>query len=274
MIVPISRQVNGEYYCQFLEAKHVLRTEKELADMKKLIADSGFYPYTGEPHEIEGIRKDRVRFNELIDQLILDRMRDWMKLADERLANLKVQFFMLQGNDDHKKCGEIISSAKYVKNPEGKVVDLDGAHEMISSGASNFTPWKTPGEYSEEELEQMFEKMLSQVKYPSDCILNLHVPPYDSGLDVAPKLDEELKPVIVGGEPMRVPVGSTAVRKIIEKYQPTLGLFGHIHESAGDVKIGRTLCVNPGSEYSEGILRGYVVELDKNGVRQYLRVEG
>ncbi len=202
MIVPISRQVNGEYYCQFLETKHILRTEEELADMKKLIANSGFYPYIGDPSEIEEIRRDRARFNELIDKLILERMQGWMTLADERLANLNVQFFMLQGNDDHKKCSEIISTSKYVKNPEGKVVDLDGVHEMVSSGASNFTPWKTPGEYSEEQLEQMFESMMSQVKSPSDCVLNFHVPPYDSGLDVAPKLDEELKPVMVGGEPM------------------------------------------------------------------------
>jgi Icc-related predicted phosphoesterase len=181
---------------------------------------------------------------------------------------------MLQGNDDNPKCAELINASRLVKNPENKVVDLDGVHEMISSGASNFTPWKTPGEYSEEELERMLEGMISQVRERRNCILNLHVPPYDSGLDVAPKLSEELQPVLVGGEPMRIPVGSTAVRKIIEKYQPKLGLFGHIHESSGEVMIGRTLCVNPGSEYSEGILRGYVVELDRNGIRQYFRVEG
>lgn len=273
-IVPIAKQPNGEYRCDFLENKHILRTQKELADMQKAVADSGFYPYVADPSEIEELRKDRLKFNDLIDRLIIDRMKDWIQLADERLAGLNVQFFMLQGNDDNPKCGELISTSKFVKNPENKVVDLDGVHEMISSGASNFTPWKTPGEYSEEELEKMLEAMISQVKDPSNCVLNLHVPPYDSGLDVAPKLSEELQPVLVGGEPMRIPVGSTAVRKIIEKYQPKLGLFGHIHECAGDVMISKTLCVNPGSEYSEGILRGYVVELDKKGIRQYFRVEG
>jgi len=274
MIVPIARQPNGEYTCQFLESKHILKTEKELVDMQKGIADSGFYPYMSDPGEIEELRKDRARFNDLINELILHRMKDWMQLADERLQGLNVQFFMLQGNDDNPKCGELICASKFVKNPENKIVDLDGVHEMISSGASNFTPWKTPGEYSEEELEKMLEGMISQVKEQRNCILNLHVPPYDSGLDVAPKLNEELQPVLVGGEPMRIPVGSTAVRKIIENHQPKLGLFGHIHESSGEVTIGRTLCVNPGSEYSEGILRGYVVDLDRNGIRQYFRVEG
>ena len=274
MIIPIAKQPNGEYSCQFLENKHILKTEKELADMQKFIADSGFYPYITDPGEIEGLRRDRSRFNSLIDSLILERMRNWMQIADERLQGLNIQFFMLQGNDDNPKCGELINASRLVKNPENKVVDLDGVHEMISSGASNFTPWKTPGEYSEEELERMLEGMVSQVREPRNCILNLHVPPYDSGLDVAPKLNEELQPVLVGGEPMRIPVGSTAVRKIIEKYQPKLGLFGHIHESSGEVMIGRTLCVNPGSEYSEGILRGYVMELDRNGIHQYFRVEG
>jgi Icc-related predicted phosphoesterase len=181
---------------------------------------------------------------------------------------------MLPGNDDDPRCGEIISSSKSVKNPDGQVVNIDGVHEMISSGASNATPWKTPGEFTEDELEVMFEKMISSVSNLRNLILNLHVPPYDSGLDVAPKLNEQLQPVLVGGEFMRIPVGSTAVRKIVEKHQPKLGLFGHIHESGGDVFIGKTLCVNPGSEYSEGILRGYVVDLDEKSIKQFYRVEG
>jgi len=273
-IIPIAKQPNGDYVCNFLEKDHVLRTSEELADMQKLIENSGFYPYLTDPQEMEELRTNRAKFGDLINRLILERMQEWMTLADERLAGLDIQFFMLSGNDDDPKCGDIISSSKSVKNPEGRVVDLDGIHEMISSGASNHTPWKTPGEYSEEELEKMFEGMIAGVKNTKNCVLNLHVPPYDSGLDIAPKLNEQLQPVLVGGEFMRVPVGSTAVRKIVEKYQPKLGLFGHIHESGGDTFIGKTLCVNPGSEYTEGILRGYVVDLDEKGIREFYRVEG
>jgi Icc-related predicted phosphoesterase len=274
MIVPIVKQRNGSCTCTFLETTRLLKSEKEVAEMQKAIADAGFYPYIGEPEQIEDLKKDRPKFNALINELIIARMQEWMQIADERLASLSVQFFTLPGNDDNPKCGEIISASRHVKNPDGKVVNIDGFHEMISSGASNITPWKTPGDYPEEELEKRLEAMMSAVKNPSNCILNLHVPPYDSGLDVAPRLDEDLKPVLVGGEVMRIPVGSTAVRKIIEEHQPKLGLFGHIHESGGETCIGRTLCVNPGSEYSEGILRGYVVELDEKGIRQFYRVEG
>jgi Icc-related predicted phosphoesterase len=91
---------------------------------------------------------------------------------------------------------------------------------------------------------------------------------------MAPKLSEDLPPLLVGGKFMYVPVGSTGVSKIIEKYQRKLGSFGHIHESGGDTFIGKTLCVNPGSEYSEGILRGYIVDLKEKGLGQFYRVEG
>lgn len=273
-IIPLARQSNGDYTCEFLEKTHVLKSPEELTEIRKLIEDSGFYPYVTEISEVEELRLNRNKFTALINQLIVERMQEWMNLADQRLAGLDVQFFMLPGNDDDPKCGEILRKSKYVKNPDGLVTNLDGIHEMISSGASNETPWKTPGEYSEEALENIFEKMIAKVSNVSNLVLNLHVPPYDSGLDIAPKLNQELQPVLVGGEFMRIPVGSTAVRKIIEKYHPKVGLFGHIHESGGDAFIGKTLCINPGSEYTEGILRGYVIDLDDKKIKQYYRVEG
>jgi len=71
-------------------------------------------------------------------------------------------------------------------------------------------------------------------------------------------------------------VGSKAVREVIERYQPLLGLFGHIHESHGFDYLGRTLCLNPGSEYDAGLLRGYVIDLprEREGKLQFFRVEG
>jgi Icc-related predicted phosphoesterase len=116
--------------------------------------------------------------------------------------------------------------------------------------------------------------MVSKVHDMRNCIFNLHVPPYDCGLDTCPKLDENLKPVYAGSEIMTISSGSKAVRNAIEKHQPVLGLHGHIHESRGFVKIGRTLCLNPGSEYTEGMLRGVVVDLDEKGVKNYLLTVG
>jgi len=70
-------------------------------------------------------------------------------------------------------------------------------------------------------------------------------------------------------------VGSTAVRHVIERHRPLLGLHGHVHESRGLWRFGRTLCLNPGSEYPEGILRGARVELnERKGVRAYQLTQG
>jgi len=69
-------------------------------------------------------------------------------------------------------------------------------------------------------------------------------------------------------------VGSTAVRKAIETHQPMLGLHGHIHDSKGMCRIAKTLCLNPGSEYVDGVLRGIIVDLDESKVRDYLFTSG
>jgi Icc-related predicted phosphoesterase len=65
-------------------------------------------------------------------------------------------------------------------------------------------------------------------------------------------------------------VGSKAVRRAIETYQPILSLHGHIHESRGVATIGRTVCINPGSEYPDGVLRGAIVDFDRDGVKSYV----
>jgi len=68
--------------------------------------------------------------------------------------------------------------------------------------------------------------------------------------------------------------GSSACREAIMRYQPLLGLHGHIHESRGVAVLGRTICANPGSEYTEGVLRGFLCELDGDKVRSYLLTSG
>jgi Icc-related predicted phosphoesterase len=76
------------------------------------------------------------------------------------------------------------------------------------------------------------------------------------------------------GMPVLAGVGSTAVRNVIERHQPPLALHGHIHESRGEAKIGRTICLNPGSEYSDGVLRAVIVTLSETGVKGYQFMSG
>jgi Icc-related predicted phosphoesterase len=71
------------------------------------------------------------------------------------------------------------------------------------------------------------------------------------------------------------PVGSLAVREAIERHQPLMGLHGHVHDSCGRAKIGRTVCFNPGSSYQQGVLQGVLVRVDqRRGVRDYTLTTG
>ena len=67
----------------------------------------------------------------------------------------------------------------------------------------------------------------------------------------------------------------TAVRDAIDKYQPMLSLHGHIHEGKGITRLGKTLAINPGSAYEEGMLLASIIELDqKKGIKNYQLVNG
>ena len=71
-----------------------------------------------------------------------------------------------------------------------------------------------------------------------------------------------------------VPVGSRAVRRAIEAFQPLISLHGHIHESRGIQRIGRTIAINPGSEYTSGRIHGALIELRRDKVRGHQLVVG
>ena len=154
---------------------------------------------------------------------------------------------------DSGKDGNALIVSRY-----GKVLDIPGGLRLMSYGWSNETPWKTPREVPEEELYRRLDGLAEQVDDARRAVFMIHVPPHDSGLDTAPILDENLRPTVSAGDVLRGPVGSTAVRRLIEERQPVLSVHGHVHESGGERKIGRTVCVNPGSEANHGILRGYL----------------
>jgi uncharacterized protein len=62
------------------------------------------------------------------------------------------------------------------------------------------------------------------------------------------------------------------VREVIEEARPLLSLHGHIHESRGAVRLGKTLSINPGSSYEQGMLQGAVVDLDGRGKIKHYRL--
>src|ERR1051325_1253192 len=207
-----------------------------------------------------------------VHPLLLNVVQKWMDLADKKLDGTGLKVYCSPGNDDMDEVDDIIRTSRHVLLVEGQVTPLDEEHEMIASGWSNRTPWHTHREEDEDQLKVRYEAMICQLKDPHNAIFDIHVPPYKSTLDEAPELDKDLRPVLAGQSLQ--PVGSTALREAIRKYQPLLGLHGHIHEGRGATRIGKTLCINPGSMYEQGTLLGAIVTLGKNKIENYVLTTG
>jgi Icc-related predicted phosphoesterase len=156
---------------------------------------------------------------------------------------------------------------------EGRAVELGDGFTMISTGWANITPWKTYRELPEEQLAAKIAAMIPAGLDMRRAVFNFHCPPYGSNLDEAPEVDAELN-VKNAGQTL-VPVGSTAVRDAIMRHQPLLSLHGHIHEGKGAARLGKTLALNAGSMYEQGVLQGALVELDgRKGIRSYTLTTG
>ena len=272
MIVPIVEREDGTYEANFLGVQRILPEEK-VEELENQIQRMGFYPYRTDRETVRRLSADSHRLEALFSRLMIERLGQWIGIAEEKLRN-EVEVYISGGNDDFPRIDDILRRSDAFVDPEGEVVKIHGDHEMITCAWTNPTPWRTPRECSEEELRDKLEAMISGVRDMENCVFNIHVPPVDSGLDLCQKLDKDLKPIFSGGQPVMFGAGSTALRDAIQEHQPLLGLHGHIHESKGAVRIGRTLCLNPGSEYSEVILRGVIVDLDDKRVRAHLFTSG
>ncbi|MBN9624116.1 MAG: metallophosphoesterase [Actinobacteria bacterium] len=269
MLIPLVEQGegSGNYLVEWGGESVVAHGEEEVAEHEKQIRYAGLYPVRIDEAEAARLASDPARLQALFQSRMLAVVGEWTALAEERLGGNGTQFVMTPGNDDEFEVDDVIKASSFVDAAENRVVKI-GPHEMLSVGWSNTTPWNTPRECSEEELAGKIDALAAQIEDMSSAIFNIHVPPFGTGLDNAPKLDENLKPV-EGGTVM-APVGSTAVRDSILKHQPLLALHGHIHESRGVQKLGRTTCINPGSVYGEGILQGVIVDLGPEDVRYTL----
>jgi Icc-related predicted phosphoesterase len=273
-IVPIVEN-GGSYQAELFGVQRRAGSAEELATLERDIADVGYYSVVTTAGETDRLAADPAARDELLHRLMNERMEQWMQLATERLADGPVPVFVIPGNDDDFGIDPILDRPEYFpQNADGKVLDMPGGLQLLAYGWSNHTPWDTPREVSEEELFQRLDALAQQVRDPMRSVFMIHVPPHDSGLDTAPILDANLRPTVSAGDVLRGPVGSTAVRQVIERHQPLLAVHGHIHESGGERRIGRTLCLNPGSEANHGILRGYLVDIGPKGIERALRVEG
>jgi len=244
----------------------------QVGDVEGQVRRKGYYPLRMSVERLHELDRDPEQRAETFQLVMLEGVQRWMEMAKDKLGGSGVRIYVCPGNDDEMEVDDVVRKSEMVQLGEGQMLEIDG-FSMISTGWSNHTPWNTHREETEEQLGERIEAMAKQVPDPSRAIFNLHCPPFKSGLDEAPAIDADLK-LLHGGRALR-PVGSTAVRQAIEKHQPLLSLHGHIHESKGAVKLGKTLSINPGSSYEEGMLMGAIIQLDpKKGVKSYQLVNG
>ena len=271
-IIPIIAQGGDKYKVTLLEQESILEGQEEVDKMVGTIQNRGYYPYVTDPDEVHEISNTPGRSDELFLDMVLSTLDRWMDYADNKLAGTGIRAFVCPGNDDVFEVDAAIAASKTVHGVEGQVIELDEHHEMVSSGWTNPTPWDTHREEPDEALLARIEAVIAKAKDPSKAVFNLHAPPYGSGLDEAPELTSDMRPAYAGRS--LVSVGSKAVMTVIDKYQPILGLHGHIHEGKGTRKYKKTLCINPGSMYEQGVLHGAVVELKPNKVGNYVLTTG
>jgi uncharacterized protein len=271
-MVPIAREPGGRFRLRFMGAEHVV-DERGLQEIEESIRFNGFYPYVCDASEIAHLQDSPKDMRHAFSSVMRDQAEQWVRLADERLGHTNVRCFIMPGNDDEAFLPEVLAQSDHIENHDDSIIEI-GDYLIAGYGYSNRTPWDTPREKSEEEIERDCKELLSRVPQADHLVFNAHVPPHDSGLDLAPELRPDFSMVKTGGQPNMVPVGSTAIRRVVEEHQPMLVLSGHIHESRGATIIGESVVINPGSEYNAGRLLGALIDLESGTVKRRQLIVG
>ena len=273
VMVPIVSLRPGHWEVTFGGQRVQLDTEAELDNIKRKIRDRGYYPAVMSGDELDSLNAEDGSVDRRFTQEMTKGLETWLDMADGKLRGGEIPCILNGGNDDIWEIDDIIEQSPSVSFAEGKVLDIGGFY-LASMGWTNPTPWNTFREAPEDVLAAKIDAVVSSIPDMSRAVFNFHAPPYGTGLDEAPALDENMRPMH-GGAVMK-PVGSTAVKAAIQKYQPILSVHGHIHESKGVLRLGRTLTMNPGSSYSDGVLQGAVLDLNekKGKVTRYILVNG
>lgn len=273
-MIPIIHQ-GGEEYCSGLFGKSLSAYNKdELEKIKKDISSVGFYPIVVEKDEATELENHPEKMAVRFEQEMCQRVREWMMLAEEKLTPKNKVLYFMAGNDDLASIDHVVAEFKDVRNPDKVHFDIEGGYEMVGLSNANMTPWRCARDVEEDVLAAKLDEIARMIHHPESTIAVLHVPPYASSLDTCPELDKNLKIVTQGGQVVMKAAGSTSVKAFIEKVQPMLSLHGHIHESPGYVRIGKTLSINAGSEYAEAILKTAIVNLENGKVMGHLLISG
>lgn len=275
IVVPVVRSGRGGYRAQFHGQEEQL-DEQTVDDFEQRAWNSGLYTARMDPDEYQHYADHPAEVEHLFDTVMRSTVQRWLEYAKTKLADSPVTIYTAPGNDDPLAVDEVLMDHgdARIQFVEGQIIEIAPGMQMLSTGYTNVTPWDTHREYSEDEIRAHLKEMTDRLDNPATAIFNIHVPPHNSRLDTAPLLGQDLKVKTSAGAVVTAPVGSVAVREAIEDVQPLLTLHGHIHESGGAVKLGRTTAINVGSEYGEGILRGVLITVAGGKLLGYQAVSG
>ncbi|BBD72908.1 metallophosphoesterase [Sulfodiicoccus acidiphilus] len=260
-LVPIVDLGEGKYE---VDGKVVGR--EEMQRYVKELRKKGDYHVIVDRKGFQELNENPARVKDAFREAMTQVLRDWFVIAEQKTKERRIPFYVNLGNDDPEYLFDVLKESEIMEPSEGKVVEVAG-HEMVSFGYVNPTPWNTPREMDEERLYSELKAIVNKIREPARAIYNFHAPPYETLLDNAPQLTSDLRVVVRGGEIVMTHVGSKAVRRIIEETSPALGIHGHIHESRGTGKLGSTIILNPGSQYSAGMLQGALITFEGGKVK-------
>lgn len=272
-MIPFVETGPGTYEADVFGVRRTVAGGSALTGLEQFVRDRGAYPYRTTPEEMAALQSDPQLVTQTFSRVMRQTAENWVTLADERLRAARIPALMMPGNDDEPEVKKILAQGDWITDAEDRLVDLEG-YQVISFGWATTTPWHSPREISEAELGVRLEALAGQLDPAQPVIFNFHDPPAGSGLDMAYKMTGDMKVEMAGGQAMLAPVGSTSVRDLIQRLQPVLSLHGHIHESRAVSKIGRTVAINPGSTYTEGVLQGAIVTLKGKKVTAQQLVTG
>ncbi len=268
-VIPFIKFANGKAAFTW-QGKDITAEPDEISNYERQVRSAGAYPFFTTPDQFTQLKSNPNDLKRTFRETICYSVLQWIEMADDRLGKAGIECYFLPGNDDDLLVDETFYKAQWVKNPEGKVLILRGEYEMISTGFTNLNPWRSFRELNEDQLLEKLESMAGRLNLPSRAIFNFHCPPYKTDLDFGVLLDSNLNPIGGEGNEQGGPLGSKAVRQIIETYQPLLSLHGHVPESSGIIKMNKTVCVNPGSEAEEGALHAALVVMDSQRVKGHM----
>ncbi len=270
-IAPIENAADGSAQATLHGKTLRLDSDRAVAEFEATVRAEGIYPARLKSGELDELNSNSEARTRLFEDVVRAEIRRWLSIAEDKIVP-GVQVLVMCGNDDPWFVDDELRCSKAITFCDDDILTIR-EHELLSMSYSNRTPWDSPRELDEADLLQRIRNLAGRLRDPSQSIFNLHVPPFNTGLDTAPRLDETLRPVTKMGEVETIPVGSTAVRQAIEEFQPLLSLHGHIHESRGLCELGHTVAINPGSEYSTGRIHGALIDLNST-VRRYQLVSG